>query len=280
MNKINLFSIAAAIMLTCFTGCGGESDDNDTNNDLSNMEGTWTGAVTKTSDNCSAGLYPQTVTFSHRVNQNSIVVSLDEAGGIDYVGNTQGNNGFEVNSVKTQISAGKSCVYAKKITYDEIDNDSDKTGSIELRIGQDCEGSDSCTVRYSGTASRTGGAATSPTPTASASPSTPVAGGCGAINEHPAAGTYSGNGKCGISDVQFQSLTQGTEKVVVLTPFGANGATSFGYGTPDVNTATSKRNDLTINGEVGYSCAIICSPPSTFSISCFKEGGTTCIEKF
>ena len=274
MCKIKLISITIGIILAGLTACGGSGGDTHSDN-AANMKGTWTGAITKISDNCTNSNNLQTVNFTHTVNQNGNDITLADKNGLNYTGRTADENGFAVDGSQSQTNFGKTCVLVQKITYNEIDSNNDNTASVDFNITRTCEDSTICSVIYTGTASRIGGTTTTPSP--SSSPTTPIAGGCGAINERPAAGTYSGNGGCGISEVGYKSLTQGTEKVVVLDPFGINGATSFAY---TANTATSKRNDLTIKDEAGYSCSITCSPPATFTVSCFKEGGTSCIEKF
>lgn len=108
----------------------------------------------------------------------------------------------------------------------------------------------------------------------------PIAGGCPAINERPATGEYSGDGGCGISTAAYRSQTVDGQQIIILEPFGANGATTFNVDPNDLSSATSQRLDLVILGVPGYRCTLSCSAPSTFRVTCFKEGGVTCEEKF
>jgi hypothetical protein len=290
--KLQLFPrwITAALLCT-FAGCsgGGDSNDIDFSEEPPLASGVWSGALTRVTDTCSLSGDVQTLNFVHTVNQNSESVTLNESGGISYLGNIVGDNGFSVDGSRTLTVGGAQCTRTQQIEYDDIDSDSDTTASVDLRIIQQCPNGSTCQLNYTGTAARSPGSSNggNPTPTPTASPqpgatpgTVPVSGGCAAINENPAAGTYSGNGGCGISDAAYDITTQGGQTVVVLNPFGANGATSFVVNSVNSSTASSTRGDLTIKGITGYSCSLTCSAPSTFTVNCFQEGGTQCVEKF
>jgi len=268
MKKALLFTSMFALAL--FTGCGGDSGDDEDRN----VSGTWSGAITRVSDTCNSGA-PQTANFTHTVTQNGEAVTLLDQNATRYLGNLLSDDGFSADATVNTTSGSTSCTEERQVEYDSINDDDDEAASMEVRIERTC-GSTKCEISYTGTAARrvAGGGAT-PTPQPSGTPGV-VTGGCAAINPRPAAGTYSGNGGCGLSDVKYTVSGQS----VILEPFGANAATSFAINTANTSSATSTRNDLTINGVTGYSCSLTCAAPSTFTVSCFKEGGTTCTEKF
>jgi hypothetical protein len=274
-------------LLTGLYACSdGGGDDGDGGR---NVAGTWTGAITKVSDTCSGSTAPSAFNFSHVVTQNDEAIILRDQGNVQYLGNTLSDDGFSVDAAN--VNSGANCNDDTRIRYDGIDGDSDATAGVEITILRDCGGA-TCSIEYSGTASRNApapnpnpnptptpapGATPTPVPTATPNPS---AGGCLAINPNPANDSYSGDGECGISEVVYRTGTQGGQSVVILEPFGANGATSFNLNSGNSSLASSARTDLTIRGETGYSCSLACSPPSTFTVSCFKEGSVTCSEKF
>ncbi len=271
------FIIRAFLLVTITSStiaCGGGGGDGD---DATNISGVWSGALTKISDGCVANS-PQTITVRHTVSQNEDAVILGAESGFQFVGNTVGENGFSVDATHDTVGT-TSCADTSRIAYDSINDDTDPTADVDLSINRSCEGNATCQINYTGTVSRTGTNVTPPTPDASptvGAGTTPIAGGCSAINPATAAGTFGGDGGCGISSVSYTHQS-GT---VILEPFGSNGATSFSVAATDPSSARSSRNDLTVKGEVGYNCSLACSPPSTFTVQCFKEGGTTCVEKF
>lgn len=272
------FAALLFVSLPLFTSCGGSSGDDDPRN----VSGLWTGFFTKLEDTCPGSAAPQTVSFSHRVNQNNEAVTLLDSNSAEYLGNIVGGDGFSADNTSSASFSGAQCTLSNRIEYNEIADDDDPGATVEFGITRQCPNGTTCVTRYAGSATRAVAAATAvPGATATvASSTTPIAGGCPAMNPNPAAGTYGGDGGCGISDARFSVTTQGASSVVLLNPFGANGATSFTIDSANPSSATSVRSDLTINGDDGYSCSMVCSPPGTFTISCFKEGGTTCTEKF
>ncbi len=275
ISTLFLSASAAAYIM----GCGGSNGDGDS---FRNVSGTWSGALTKVSDTCApAG--PAVINFSHVVNQNEEAVTLI-ASGVTYLGNLVGNDGL---SVDGSTSTVKNCQDSNRIEYDSVADDDDTTANIDLRVTRTC-GANQCVIAYTGTASRTGipsgnptvtpaaGSTATPTPTGG----TQTAGGCGAINPRTVAGTFAGDGGCGISSAGYRYEQQTTENVVILEPFGSNGATTFVVSPANTSSATTRRTDLTILSQPGYVCSMACSAPSTFTVSCTKEGGTSCIEKF
>lgn len=267
-------------------GCGGDSSDD--GGGSRNVSGTWSGAITKVSDTCSSTT-PSIVNFSHSINQNEDAVTLVANGSLTYLGNLVGSNGL---SVDATTSTASGCQDENRIEYDSVDEDNDTTAHIDLRIKRTC-GSTVCEIAYTGTGTRAGAV---PVPTATAVPgttptvtptvvpgttATPIANaGCAAINPRTVAGTFSGDGGCGISSAAYRFEQQGAEGVAILEPFGANGATSFVVSTANASAATSRRSDLTILSQPGYICTLACSAPSTFTVNCTKEGATSCVEKF
>lgn len=228
----------------------------------------------------------QTITISHSVSQNISAVELTDQNSIQYLGNLVGDDGLSVDANQTVTVNGRTCQDARRVEYDQVTEDNDNTAEVDFIITRTCAGAAACNIQWTGTASRVSGgaAAATPTPIPGTTPTpggpTTVSGGCAEMNPNPAAGTYSGDGGCGISDAAFREETQGAETVVVLEPFGGNGATSFVINSTNSSTALSRRNDLTVNGVSGYTCSLTCSPPGTFTATCTKEGGTSCIEKF
>lgn len=260
--------VTSIFALGLLTACGGDGGDDDDRN----VSGTWSGAATKVTDTCS-GNSPQTINFSHTVTQNGEAVTVLDQNSIRYLGNTLSDDGFSADATVNTTTGGATCTDKRQVEYDSIADDDDETASIDVRIDRTC-GTTKCEISYTGTATRRVATGT-PTPQPTGTPGV-IAGGCAAINPRPAAGTYSGNGGCGISDVKYTVNGQ----TVVLEPFGANAATSFTINSTNTSAATSARSDLTIAGVTGYTCSLACSAPSTFTVSCFKEGGTTCTEKF
>jgi len=268
MKTINLLPMLALSAAALIAGCGGNSSDG---NNTINVSGQWKGALTKVSDNCAGSTAPQTLGFTHAVNQNEEAVTLTDGNGITFLGNVVSDDGFSVDATGAGAVGGMTCSVpqANQLRYKDIANNSDQTAAVEITVT--CSGGVGCGIDYTGTASRAVGAITT-TPT----PSGSVAGGCTAITEDTASGSYSGDGGCGLSEAVYDA----NGSTVILEPFGANGATSFTIDDSNASSATSNVSDLTIMGETGYSCSITCSPPLTFTVSCFKEGGTTCAEKF
>lgn len=270
LKNILCISCIAALGL----GCNSSSDDDSARN----VSGVWRGALTKTNDTCSSGS-AAVLNFTHNVNQNEDAVTLTQDS-LTYLGNFVGEDGF---SVDNNSSTSGGCTDSNRIAYDAIADDDDEAAEVDLTITRVC-GSVTCEIKYTGTGAR----AVSPAPTATPIPgatATPVGtpaatAGCSAINPRTVAGTFGGNGGCGISDVAYRFEEQGTEDVVILEPFGANGATSFVVSSSNASAGSSRRSDLSIKGEAGYLCTLACSAPSTFTVSCTKEGSASCVEKF
>lgn len=264
--KINL--LVTSFALSLLYGCGGGGGDG---RDATNVSGTWRGALTKVSDTCIAKS-PSSITVSHQVSQNEDAVILTAESGVQFLGNTVGENGFSVDATHSTIGAA-SCSDQTQISYDSINDDADPTADIDLQINRNCQDASSCSIQYIGALTRS----VNSTPTSTNTPtSTTSNGGCYQMNTKPAAGSFSGNGGCGISDAVFS--IQGDS--VVLNPFGANQATSFSISSSNSSSASSQSTDLTIQGSSGYSCSMVCAPPSTFTVQCVKQGGATCVEKF
>jgi hypothetical protein len=269
---LNLF-VATSLL----TACGGSNHDDD--GDPVTVAGRWSGALTKSVDSCPATNAPQTINFVHTVSQTGEAVTVITDQNRSYLGNTLSGTGFSADNAGGTVTVnGETCTVTNRIEYNDVNDDDDATASIDVRAIRECPTGPDCELSYTGTASRTG---VSSTPAPSITPTiepgtTPVAGGCAAINPRPAEGSYVGDGGCGLSTVVYRV----TGSTVVLEPFGANGATSFGINATNTSSANSTRSDLTIKEEVGYTCSLACSAPSTFTVQCFKEGGTTCVEKF
>lgn len=271
--------IISGLLLLTLCSCGGGSSDGSSPR---NVSGQWTGAITKVSDTCTNGAAQRNI--SHAVSQNQGAVELTDALGIKYLGNVVGEDGFSVDG-SDDISSN--CSDNVRIEYNDVNEDDDSTASVNVKIVRTCPNTtNTCQIEYTGTAARAGSPSPtvtpSGTPSGTVTPSTtpaPVAGGCAAMNPNPASGEYSGDGGCGISSAKL-TVNQGNPSSVILEPFGANGATSFTILQSGSSVANSSRNDLTILNTPGYSCTLTCSPPGTFNASCFKEGGTTCVEKF
>ena len=130
-----MHTFARRTLLTCIislsAACGGGGGDGDT---ATNVSGTWTGALTKVSDACSPRS-PQTITVRHRVAQNEDAVTLAAESGVQFVGNTVGQNGFSVDATHGTIG-DTSCRDTSRIAYDSINNDSDSTADIDLTINR------------------------------------------------------------------------------------------------------------------------------------------------
>lgn len=273
------------LFLLFLSSCGGGGNDGGSDDNDRNVSGRWLGALTKIEDTCSNPSL-QTINFNDNVAQNISAVRLLDINGIEYIGNLVGDNGFSVDATQQIQIQGRACTNARRLEYDNIDNDDDLTSSVDFTIVQNC-GSGECRVHYTGTGSRNlpSGNNTSLTPVAGTpiANSTPVGTqnqGCSALNPSPAAGTYSGDGGCGISDVTLRQTTSSGNASIILEPLGVNGSTSFAINSSSPSTASSNRNDLTIANETGYTCSLTCSPPATFTLLCTKEGATTCTEKF
>ena len=282
---------STAIALFCSTvfaaliGCGSNGGNGgDGGDDFLEVFGIWIGALTKVQDNCPGSTAPQTLNFSHQVTQVEDAVTLLDQSGLEFLGNLVGADGFSVDAAGGGIISAGQCTgtLTNRIEYHDIHNDFDDVASVEIKVT--CSTGGGCEISYEGTASRVVDdetpnptATPNPAPTASPTPVDPLApGACSEMNPNPAAGTFSGDGGCGLSDTDF-SITGST---IVLEPFGVNGASSFAVSAADPSVASSNNVDLTIKGEAGYSCSITCAPPATFFVSCFKEGGTTCTEQF
>lgn len=273
MLHSKLFSILViSIGASCLAGCGGGGGDGD---EATNVSGTWRAALIKSSDTC-AQKGPAAINVTHTVNQNEDAINLQAESGVTFIGNTVGENGFSVDGNHPTIGSDE-CSDQTRIEYDSINDDSDPSAEIIITINRSCSGALPCTLEYTGTASRAASPATNPTPQATAAPGiTPTAGGCPAINPNPAAGTYGGDGGCGISDTTFRYQNN----VVVLEPLASNGVTSFNVDPVNNSLATSVSSDLTILGQTGSTCSMVCSAPGTFTVRCSKEGGVSCVEKF
>lgn len=279
--KFNCLSVLILLVAAC-GGSSGGSDDN------LNVTGIWSGALTKVSDTCTPA-NPQTINFTHNVDQNESAVTLTSNNGQEYLGNIVGDNGFSVDANRNVTVGGVTCTEDSRIEYDQISDDNDPTGDVQISTTINCQGNGDCVSTYEGTASRstaqpnptaTPNQTPQPGQTATPVPPNAITGGCADINESPANDTYEGDGSCGISDAAFRFEQLATEGVVTLEPFGENGLTTFVVSPANTSTATSRRSDLTINGEVGYVCSMTCSPTATFTVRCVKEGGSSCVEKF
>jgi hypothetical protein len=271
-NKMRISKKLAGLALIVATAsaCAGNGND-PSNNDL-DVGGVWTGAVTRVQTTCPATADATTLNFTHTVNQNQQAVILDTADGTRFLGNVVGGTGFSVDATLSGQLGNANCSLAENIQYDRISDNSDDTADVDFTITRQCSNGTNCKATYTGAATRNqGNPSVTPVPGAT---TIPTSGGCGAIPER----SFDGDGGCGISTVAV-AQNSGTT-TLVLDPFGANGATAFVTNAANTSTATSVRSDLVIKTVAGYSCTLTCSPPLTFTASCFKEGGTTCKEKF
>ncbi len=125
-------------------------------------------------------------------------------------------------------------------------DDSDNTADIDIRVLRECEDLQ-CELSYTGTASRLVPQATPPSST------TPVSGGCSAINENPANGTYMGDGGCGLSDAGYKIIEEGDITRIELAPFGNAPSALFTVNALNVNEANSTEANLSIKGVEGHS---------------------------
>lgn len=271
-------SITGAVVLA--VGCGGDSSDDDIDDNPNRLGGTWSGAMTRVSDTCNRAEFPNTFTFTNVVIQNESAIDLQDGTGIRYLGNAVGDNGF---SVDASTSSAQQCNQARRIEYDRVDDNDDDTAETEFILTETCANGAACEVQYSGTASRTGGGTATPAPTVAPGTPAPTATpggtartGCLAMNPNTAAGVYQGNGGCGFSETKFSFSGES----VVLNPLGSNGLTTFTVNAANTSSAASVRSDLIVQGDAGYGCSMVCSPPGTFTVTCNREGGTQCVEKF
>jgi hypothetical protein len=270
--KISKKLMTVALIAASASACSGNGND-PSNNDL-DVGGVWSGALTRVQTTCPTTADAATFSFVHTVNQNQQAVVLDTDTGLHFLGNVVGGTGFSVDATLSGQLGSANCSLAENIQYDRITDNSDNTADVDFTITRQCSNGTNCKATYTGAAARNqGGGNPSVTPAPGAT-TPPTAGGCGAIPER----SFDGDGGCGLSTVAV-AQNEGTN-ILVLNPFGANGATSFATNAANVSTATSVRSDLIIKSVAGYSCSLTCSPPLTFTASCFKEGGTTCKEKF
>lgn len=249
--------------------CGGSSSG-----DPRNVSGTWSGTVTEVNNTCSPGLAFTSGSFTHIVSQNNEAVSLtDDASGLQYLGNIVGDDGFAANAViaDDEQPGGTLCSVEQEIAYDEIDSDSDLNAEVKIDSMLICADGSSCLIQSEGSAIRSS-STPDPDPLPMPEPAT-----CLDLIER----TYTGDGGCGINSTTVDVRVNATENdLLVLSPFGGNGATSFAINESDTTMASSNRNDLEINAGPDYSCSIVCDGEITFTLSCFQEGGDVCEERF
>lgn len=262
------------LTLALSTGCGGDGSDDDLDSNPNQLFGTWSGAVTKVKDTCADSTALQTVTFTDQVTRDGNEIELVTDTGVKYFGNAVGDNGF---SVDASVGTVENCTQAGRIEFDQIDGNDDNTASVERFINVTCGSTSACEIAYTGTATR-GGVNPTPAPGATATPTGKT--GCNAMNPNTASGVFEGDGGCGISETALSLGTSDANSTVVLNTFGANGLTTFTVNNANPAAAASVRTDLTLKGEAGYACSMACSPPGTFTVTCNKEGGTQCVEKF
>lgn len=269
MKKLKLISVLL-VLAGSLNGCGGGGSGDD---DILFVAGLWSGAFTLSENPCNLPGQVQTFTFRHNVNQNEEAVVLQDEANRQFVGNTL-KQGFSVDNTGSSqdLGGGVTCNFANRIEYDEVFDDDDNDSLAFLRITRTCSNGTTCELEYQGTAVRGGGVIPSPSPNPSPAPR----GACNQMTER----SYTGDGGCGLGALALTQGSVGGAAALVLNPFGVNGASSFGIDAADPNTANSTRTDLQITGDVGYSCKIECSPPITFTVSCFKEGGDTCKERY
>lgn len=284
-KRISVGRPVFAILAACAVGCGGGGGDDDDDN----LRGTWTGSLLKTQDSCTGTSRPSSINFTHLVTQNNEAISVVTEENLTYLGNAQDDNSFSADLTVSGPTSG--CEEQRRIGYDRIDDDDDATAEVDYVINQRCAGQADCRVAYEGTAVRQ---LSTPQPTAvpqgTGTPSaTPVPGatgtpdatrGCFAVNPRTASGTYEGNGGCGVSSTVFSANAAVASSQIALTPFGANSVATFTVDANDPAIARSDNSNLTLRGQSGYSCALACSPPSTFTVVCTGAGLTPCTERF
>jgi len=127
MKKALLFTSMFALAL--FTGCGGDSGDDEDRN----VSGTWSGAMTRVSDTCNSGA-PQTANFTHTVTQNGEAVTLLDQNATRYLGNLLSDDGFSADATVNTTSGSTSCTEERQVEYDSINDDDDEAASMEVRI--------------------------------------------------------------------------------------------------------------------------------------------------
>ncbi len=276
-------ALIVGIIALSTAACGGGNGDDD---DTPNLAGIWRGSVTVFENTCSLPVTGNSFSFTHAVNQNESAVVLDDENGRHFLGNVVGADGLSVDASSTQsfFPGNVVCNFGRRIEYDGVsgeegDSNENTADSVIITDNGTCAGPGNCRISFRGTASRNSAPLPTPTvtpgttPTATPTPGTgPAKGPCNQVLERP----FIGDAACGLSNVSVDQTASGFS----LEPFGANGLTNFTSTTVDATMLTTVRNDLTIKGETGYTCSVECFPTSTFTITCSKEGGTSCKEKF
>lgn len=266
-KRLNMNVAIIPLLASLLLGCGGGSDGDNARL----VSGVWTGQLSESSNTCGGVRAATSGNFTYTVNQNEDAVTLQDDQGITFLGNTVGDNGFSVDSTfEETFSNGTACVGNQRIEFNGIEEDSDNTADVSLTTDYACGSGLECAIRSVGASSRGGGAA-GPTPTTA-----PTRSGCADLRER----SFSGDSGCGVVEADVSLTTEGSNTVVLITPLGANGTTSFIVASSDPSVAAANRTDLQFLGETGYSCSISCPSDITFTLNCFQEGGSICAERF
>ncbi len=276
LNIYKSSSLLIPLLLIMSSACGGDGDD------ARNVSDRWSGSLIQQSNTCGARSVdsPKIVAasgnFTHNVNQNEDAVDLNDGNGTSFLGNVVSDDGFSVDAVTRQDNSfdiNVTCDESQRISYDDINEDSDTTANVTVTTSKECSDGVRCQVVSIGVATRNN-VANSPNDDTdgndddSANDRT----NCNDLAERE----YRGDSGCNIG--QITTSTNGN--IILLNPLGANGATSFTIDATDSTEATAANMDLQILGETGYSCSINCLGQLTFTLDCVQEGGTVCSEKF
>lgn len=268
----NIFSAFSALALFGLTACGSGSDGDD----APGVSGVWSGTVNLSASTCGTREVIEG-NFTHTVNQNEDAVVLSDSAGVQYLGNTVGDDGFSVNALIADDqpdSTGNNCDVTQQIEYDELEGSGDTDASVRITTTRACADGFQCEQTSQGTAVRNvaGGGNPSPSPTPTPEPIES----CTEVNEI----NFTGDGGCGILTTELTQSNQGGQNVMILNPFGTNGATSFAVNAQDPLVANSTRTDLSIMTGNDYTCSISCGGRLTFTLTCTDTAGTTCSERF
>ncbi|MCB0319079.1 MAG: hypothetical protein KDD56_10005 [Bdellovibrionales bacterium] len=269
--KKTIYFIVILNIASLFVACGGGGSGSDARQ----VSGVWAGSLNLQSNTCGTRAVTQTGSFTHTVNQNEDAVTLNDGNGTEFLGNTVGDNGFSVDALTitdNNIGGGVTCDETQRLEYNGVETDTDSTADVTLTTKKECSDAFTCEAISIGNALKGSGSTGDAGATPTATPSETASTGCDDLLERE----FSGDSDCGIGQV----TTSVNGSTVVLTPLGANGATSFAIDSTDSTSATASNTDLQIMGENGYSCSIECTQQITFTLNCFKEGGSTCSERF
>ncbi|MBX7138114.1 MAG: hypothetical protein K1X83_09030 [Oligoflexia bacterium] len=145
-------SVMGLLALAFLAGCG-DGNSNDGRSDEKLMSGIWVGSVAKESDTCGTNL-PGSFTFTHTVNQNGEAIVLTDQNGVQYLGNLVGTDGFSVDVAGSGTFLNQPCPATQRFEYSDVDDDDDRTGTVNFRVIPQCPNQVDCVVSFLGAASR------------------------------------------------------------------------------------------------------------------------------